>query len=385
MKINLHAPILKGNELKYISKCIKTTWLSSAGNYVKEFEKKIITFTGSKNAVSCINGTAALQVSLRLLGLKANHEVIVPTITFIAPVNAIRYFSARPIFMDVDKHGNIDPKKTIEFIQEKTFYKNGKTYNKKTKKIISILIAVHVFGNPADLDNLVKVCKKRNIKILEDASESLGSFYSKGKFKGKHTGTIGDLGCISFNINKIITSGGGGIILCKNKKKSEKIRYLVNQAKNDNINFIHDEVGYNYGLSNINAAIGCAQIENIKKILILKKNLNSIYKKEFSNKTTYSILKQPIYSISNYWINIVDLKTLNKKKSFLKILLKNNIEARPVWKCNHLQKPYIDCETYKIDEALKIENNYLCLPSSYFLKKNQINRILQYFKKSNYL
>ena len=314
MKINLHAPILKGNELKYISKCIKTTWLSSAGNYVKEFEKKIITFTGSKNAVSCINGTAALQVSLRLLGLKANHEVIVPTITFIAPVNAIRYFSARPIFMDVDKHGNIDPKKTIEFIQEKTFYKNGKTYNKKTKKIISILIAVHVFGNPADLDNLVKVCKKRNIKILEDASESLGSFYSKGKFKGKHTGTIGDLGYISFNINKIITSGGGGIILCRNKKKSEKIRYLVNQAKNDNINFIHDEVGYNYGLSNINAAIGCAQIENIKKILILKKNLNSIYKKEFSNKTTYSILKQPIYSISNYWINIVDLKTLNKKK-----------------------------------------------------------------------
>lgn len=381
MKINLHAPLLKGNELKYISKCIKTTWLSSSGNYVKEFEKKIITFTGSKNAVSCINGTAALQVSLRLLGLKPNHEVIVPTITFIAPVNAIRYFSAQPIFMDVDKHGNIDPKKTIEFIKEKTFYKNGKTYNKKTKKIISILIAVHVFGNPADLDDLVKVCKKRNIKILEDASESLGSYYSKGKFKGKHTGTIGDLGCISFNINKIITSGGGGIILCKKKKISEKIRYLVNQAKNDNINFIHDEVGYNYGLSNINAAIGCAQIENIKKILILKRNLNLIYKKEFSNKTTYSILEEPIYSRSNYWINIVDLKTLNKKKNFLKTLLKNNIEARPVWKCNHLQKPYIDCETYKIDEALKIENNYLCLPSSYFLKKKKINKILQYFKK----
>jgi len=381
VKINLHAPLLKGNELKYISKCIKTTWLSSSGNYVKEFEKKIITFTGSKNAVSCINGTAALQVSLRLLGLKPNHEVIVPTITFIAPVNAIRYFSAQPIFMDVDKHGNIDPKKTIEFIKEKTFYKNGKTYNKKTKKIISILIAVHVFGNPADLDDLVKVCKKRNIKILEDASESLGSYYSKGKFKGKHTGTIGDLGCISFNINKIITSGGGGIILCKKKKISEKIRYLVNQAKNDNINFIHDEVGYNYGLSNINAAIGCAQIENIKKILILKRNLNLIYKKEFSNKTTYSILEEPIYSRSNYWINIVDLKTLNKKKNFLKTLLKNNIEARPVWKCNHLQKPYIDCETYKIDEALKIENNYLCLPSSYFLKKKKINKILQYFKK----
>jgi len=381
VKINLHAPLFKGNELKYISKCIKTTWLSSSGNYVKEFEKKIITFTGSKNAVSCINGTAALQVSLRLLGLKPNHEVIVPTITFIAPVNAIRYFSAQPIFMDVDKHGNIDPKKTIEFIKEKTFYKNGKTYNKKTKKIISILIAVHVFGNPADLDDLVKICKKRNIKILEDASESLGSFYSKGKFKGKHTGTIGDLGCISFNINKIITSGGGGIILCKKKKISKKIRYLVNQAKNDNINFIHDEIGYNYGLSNINAAIGCAQIENIKKILILKRNLNLIYKEEFSNKTTYSILEEPIYSRSNYWINIVDLKTLNKKKNFLKTLLKNNIEARPVWKCNHLQKPYIDCETYKIDEALKIENNYLCLPISYFLKKKKINKILQYFKK----
>ena len=370
MQISLHAPLLKGNEVKYVKKCISTTWLSSAGNYVSQFEKKIISYTKSKFGASCINGTAALQVSLRLLGLKADHEVIVPTITFIAPINAIKYFSAKPIFMDVDDYGNIDSKKTIDFIKNKTIFKNGKTYNKKTKKIISVLIAVHVFGNPADLEKLVSICKKRNIKVLEDASESLGSFYSKGRFKGKHTGTVGDLGCISFNINKVITTGGGGMILCKSKKMTKKIKYLVNQAKDDKINFIHNDVGYNFGLSNINAAIGYAQLKNLNKILKLKKNLHLLYRNYFSEKTKFSIIEKPNYSVPNYWLNIVDLKSRKQKINFLKTLLKYNIEARPVWKCNHLQKPYLNCETFKITNALKIVDNYLCLPSSYFLKKN---------------
>ena len=380
MQISLHAPFLKGNEVKYVKKCISTTWLSSAGNYVTQFEKKIISYTKSKFGASCINGTAALQVSLRLLGLKADHEVIVPTITFIAPINAIKYFSAKPIFMDVDDFGNIDSKKTIDFIKNKTIFKNGKTYNKKTKKIISVLIAVHVFGNPADLEKLVSICKKRNIKVLEDASESLGSFYSRGKFKGKHTGTVGDLGCISFNINKVITTGGGGMILCKNKKMSKKIKYLVNQAKDDKINFIHNDVGYNFGLSNINAAIGYAQLENLNKILKLKKKLHLLYRDYFKEKTKFSIIEKPNYSVSNYWLNIVDLKSRKQKLNFLKNLLKHNIEARPVWKCNHLQKPYLNYETFKITNALKIVNNYLCLPSSYFLKKKHLKKIFKIFK-----
>ncbi len=380
MQISLHAPLLKGNEVKYVKKCISTTWLSSAGNYVSQFEKKIISYTKSKFGASCINGTAALQVSLRLLGLKADHEVIVPTITFIAPINAIKYFSAKPIFMDVDDYGNIDSKKTIDFIKNKTIFKNGKTYNKKTKKIISVLIAVHVFGNPADLEKLVSICKKRNIKVLEDASESLGSFYSKGRFKGKHTGTVGDLGCISFNINKVITTGGGGMILCKSKKMTKKIKYLVNQAKDDKINFIHNDVGYNFGLSNINAAIGYAQLKNLNKILKLKKNLHLLYRNYFSEKTKFSIIEKPNYSVPNYWLNIVDLKSRKQKINFLKTLLKYNIEARPVWKCNHLQKPYLNCETFKITNALKIVDNYLCLPSSYFLKKKHLKKIFKIFK-----
>ena len=379
MKIDLHAPQLSGNEIKYVKKCITTTWLSSAGNYVKQFEKKLTFYTKSNFVVSCINATTALQVALRLLGLKPNHEVIVPTITFIAPINAINYCSAKPIFMDVDKYGNIDTKKTIEFLKNNTIFKNGKTYNKKTKKIISILVVVHVFGNPVYLDEIVNFCKKRNIKILEDASESLGSFYNKGKFKEKHTGTIGDLGCISFNINKIITSGGGGAILCKNKKMARRIRYLINQAKNDKINFIHDEVGYNYGLSNINAAIGCAQLENFNRILNSKKRLHLLYKKLFLKKTRFTIIDQPNYSKSNYWLNIVDLKDKKIKTKILKDLIKNGVEARPVWRCNHLQKPYLNCEIYKIDNAIKIENNYLCLPSSYFLNKKDLNKILKFF------
>ena len=271
--IQLNIPNLKGNEKRYIQNCIITNWISTSGKYIGKFEKKLCEFTKSKNAIACINGTAALQISLKIVGVKNEDEVIVPTLTFIAPVNAIKYNNAIPVFMDADQTHNLDINKTIDFIKNNTFFKKRFSYNKKSKRRISALIPVHVWGNAVNLEKLISLCKKKNIKIVEDASESLGTFYTEGKLKGKHTGTVGDVGCISFNGNKIITTGGGGVILTNNNSYAKKARYLISQAKNDTLNFVHNEIGYNFKLTNIHAAIGLGQLEKIDYYLKKKKKL----------------------------------------------------------------------------------------------------------------
>ncbi|MCK4826699.1 aminotransferase class I/II-fold pyridoxal phosphate-dependent enzyme, partial [bacterium] len=254
--IPLSVPSIQGNEWKYIKECLDSEWVSSAGKYVDKFEEEICRYTGAKYAVACVNGTAALHVSLKLVGVQPADEVIVPTLTFIAPVNVVRYLNAEPIFMDADDYYNIDAQKTIQFIKNESEFRNGFTYNKKTGKRISAIIPVHVFGNAVNLEELIPICKKRNIKIIEDATESLGTAYTKGKFAGKHTGTIGDIGCFSFNGNKIITTGGGGMIVTNNPGYAQKARYLTTQAKDDKIHYIHNDIGYNYRLTNIQAALG---------------------------------------------------------------------------------------------------------------------------------
>ena len=377
MKISLHAPKFTGNEIKYVNECIRTSWLSPAGKFVSVFEKEIAKYTKSKFAIACINGTAALHLSLKLAGVNSNDEVIAPTITFIAPVNAIKYNGAHPIFMDCDQLGNLDVYKTIEFIKNNTYFKNGFTFNKKTNKKISALIAVHVYGNAIDLEKLVGICKKRNIKIIEDSSESLGSFFSKGKFKDKHTGTVGFTGCLSFNFNKVITSGGGGMILTNDKKIALRAKYLADQAKDDTIKFVHNSVGYNFRLGNINAAIGLAQFENLKEILRKKKEIYKIYLNYLKHNKNVIFVKQPEHSNNNIWLNLIKIKNTKKfnLKKLIKKFLSKKIEVRPVWKCNHLQKPFSQAQKFKIKKAPILVNNYLCLPSSYFLNKNEILKI----------
>ena len=383
MKISLHSPRFNGNEIKYIKECIKTGWLSSSGKFVKLFEKKIKNYTKSKFAVACINGTSALQIGLHLAGVERDHEVIVPTITFIAPVNAIRYNGANPIFMDCDEYCNIDTKKTIEFISKNTFYKNNYSYNKKTKKKITALIVVHVYGNPVNLSSLIKICKRRNIKIIEDSSESFGSKYISGNLKGKHTGTIGYLGCLSFNLNKVITSGGGGMILTNSRKLATKAKYLINQAKDDPINFVHNSVGYNFGLTNIHAAIGYAQLKKLNKVLLRKKKNCLEYKKLLVKNKNLTLVNNPSYSKSNYWINFIKFKQGKiKKNKMIKKFLKNNIEVRPIWKCNHLQKAYLNSQKFKITKAPEMVETCLCLPSSYFLKIQEIKKISELLKQT---
>ena len=234
--ILLHEPNLKGKEKKYLKECINTNWISTSGKFINLFEKKICEYTKSKYAVLVNSGTSALHISLLLSNVKSGDEVIVPTISFIAPINAIKYCKAEPVFMDVDNHLNLDVEKTILFLKNETFSRNGFTFNKKSKKKISAIIVVHVFGNLINLKPLVKLCKKMKIDLIEDAAESLGSYYTYFK---KHAGTIGKFGCLSFNGNKIITCGGGGAILTQNKILADKARYFVTQAKDDPIKFVH--------------------------------------------------------------------------------------------------------------------------------------------------
>jgi perosamine synthetase len=381
--IPLSVPSINGNEWKYVKECLDTEWVSSAGKYVNLFEQRIAEYTGSKYAVACVNGTSALQISLQLVGVQPDDEVIVPTLTFIAPVNAVVYNNANPIFMDADKYYNIDAEKTIKFILEETAFENGFTYNKITKKRISAIIPVHVWGNACWMDELVDVCFERNISIVEDASESLGTFYTKGKYSGKHTGTIGKLGCISFNGNKIITCGGGGVILTDECDLADKARYLTTQAKDDPTKYIHHEIGYNFRLTNIQAALGVAQLEQLPIYLERKREIHLKYVFEINNLEGLSIAETPGYANNNCWLNILQFDTniyKNKIESIISKLDEDGIQTRPVWYLNHLQKPYKLSRNFEITMARMLYNISLCIPSSVQLLPHQIIRIIQLLK-----
>ncbi len=378
--IPLSIPSIKGNEWQYLKECLDTGWVSSAGKFVEKFEKRISEYTGAAHAVACVNGTAALQISLKLCGVLPGDEVIVPTLTFIAPVNSIRYNGAEPIFMDADKHYNIDIEKTIQFIKKETLFRQGITVNRNTGNTISAIVPVHVWGNAVWLDEMITLCRERNIAIVEDASESLGTWYTKGCGGNKHTGTIGTLGCFSFNGNKVITSGGGGMIISDNEKLIEKARYLTTQAKNDPIRYIHNEVGYNYRLSNLQAALGVAQLEQIDEILKRKKNIFLKYINEVEKINGLSIAPAPNYAKNNHWLNILKIEPDHygrTRDDVLKNLNKEGIESRPVWYPNHLQKPYKKCQAYQVENAQDLVQKSLCLPSSSQLSEDDISRIVR--------
>ncbi|MDA9966890.1 aminotransferase class I/II-fold pyridoxal phosphate-dependent enzyme [Candidatus Pelagibacter sp.] len=377
-KISLSIPHIDNSDINYIKKTLKSGWVSTAGKDIDKFELEIKKFTKSKHVLACVNGTSGLHISLVSLGLKKTDEVIVPTITFVAPINSIRYVGASPIFFDCDKFHNLDLKKVKEFLSNNTYSIKGNTYNKKTKKKIFGIIAVHVWGNTCDLFELKKICKKYNLKLIEDASESLGSFFLHKK-KRVHSGTIGDCGIISFNGNKIITTGGGGAVLCNNKKLANKIKYLINQAK-EGIDFTHNEMGYNYRLPNLNAMLGISQIKKIHKYIKIKKYINKLYKDGFKNSSNVSILNSPDYSLSNNWLNVLHVKTKINIHKIREMFLKKNIDVRLIWKPNHEQKYLKQFQRFKIVNANKIIKNCILLPSSVNIKKKDVDRIISITK-----
>ena len=383
--IPLSVPNISGNEWKYVKECLDTEWVSSAGKYVDLFEKNFSDYTKSKYTIACINGTSALQVSLRLAGVKPGDEVIVPTLTFIAPVNAVAYNNASPIFMDVDKYYNLDVQKTIEFINNETIYKAGFSYNKTSNKKITAIIPVHMWGNAVWLDDLVAICKDRNIAVIEDASESLGSYYKEGLYKDRYTGSIGDLGCISFNGNKIMTTGGGGMIMTNDEEFYEKARYLITQAKDDPIRYVHNEIGYNFRLTNVQAALGVAQLEKLPQFLNRKDEIKSFYNDALKKIKGLFLFEAPKFSKNNNWMILLQINQKiygENREELMKRLSLNKIQTRPVWSLIHLQKPYRNCQTYKIEKANTLVDISLCIPSSTNLTLNNLNKIIDELGKN---
>ena len=378
--IPLSEPFFFGDEKKLLKDCIKSGWITTSGKYLNLFENEVKKITKSKYLVSLINGTSALQLALRCLNPDYKDEVLVPSITFIATINAIKYNNCSPVFMDCDDNFLIDLKKTFNFLKDNSYKKNGFTYNKKTKKKIVAIVVVHTFGNCVNLSKKITLAfKKYNIKVIEDAAESFGS-YLKIKNTYKHSGTIGDLGCFSFNGNKVFTAGGGGMVATKNKSYYKKILYLSTQAKDDPINFIHNDVGYNLRMSNLHASVGLGQIKNLKKIIVKKKEIHKEYEKQIKKINGYEILTKSKNSAPNYWLNILKInkvKSGSAKDNLIKYLLSKGIAVRSVWFPNHLQKPFLKHESYKIQKSSELCQESICLPSSYSLTIKQIKFIIK--------
>ncbi|MBI4650903.1 LegC family aminotransferase [Candidatus Desantisbacteria bacterium] len=374
--IPLSEPEISGNEWKYVKECLDTGWVSSVGNYVNLFESMLAEHVGAKYAVAVVNGTSALHVSLIACGVKAEDEVIVPPLTFIAPVNAVRYCNAYPVFIDCDLETLcIDTQKVIDFLRnESTFGKDGFTYNKKTKRRIKAIIPVHIFGHPVDMDPLLEICKEYNIDIIEDATESLGSEY-----KGKKTGSLSKAGCFSFNGNKLITTGGGGMVVTDDESFAKKIRHLTTQAKKDPFEYDHDEIGYNYRLTNIQAAIGVAQMEKLNEFIEIKRKNAAIYKKLLSNINEIEFLWEKSWAKSNFWFYTIKTKSINKNQ-LMQYLLSKDIQVRPIWKLIHTLPMYKNFQTYKIDKAIEVYDRCFNIPCSVGIKQENIKYIVKQIK-----
>ena len=379
--MKLSVPHIDKSDIRSINTVLKSGWISTSSKTVDEFENKISKFCNTKYSIALNSGTSAIHLGLKILGVNNATEVIVPSLTFIATVNPIIYLGAKPIIFDVDQYHNLKIEDVINFIKNKTKFKNNKTINIKTKKIIKVVIVAHMWGRACDFSELQDLCKKRNIFILEDAAEALGSYIRKNKHK--HCGSIGDIGCLSFNANKIITTGSGGSIVTNNKKFYERAQYLANQAKNDTFNYIHNECGYNYKMNSLSAALGISQLRRLKKKIIQRERIYKRYLFNFKNSKNIKILSYDGKSKINYWMNIISFKKLNFKQTYdLSLSLsKKKIETRRIWRPLNLQLHLKKFQTYNIINASKLYLNSLCLPSDDNISNNDVDKISNHIKK----
>ena len=373
--IPLHVPTITGNEWNYIKECLDTNWVSSVGSFVDRFEKGIAGYVGVKYSVATVNGTAALHIALLVAGIEQDDEVLVSDLTFISPVNAIRYVGAWPVLMDVDPiYWQMDPKKVVDFLEKECEWKNGELFNNLSGRRVKAIIPVHILGHPVDMDPILAIAKKYNLIIIEDATESLGAKYNQ-----KMVGTLGDIACFSFNGNKIITTGGGGMIVTDNPLWAEKARYLTTQAKDNPVEYIHNEIGYNYRLTNIQAAMGVAQLEQLDDFIARKVEIKEIYNHILQEVEGITPLGQATYAESIFWmytILIDDAITGISSRQMLKILGKNNIQTRPLWCPMHLLPIYKDMQSYRVEYADRIYHQALSLPCSVSLSEENQSKII---------
>ena len=357
--IPLHTPHFSGNEKKYLNECIDSTFVSSVGKFVDEFEKKIANYTGAKYAIATSNGTSALHISLLLANVEQNDEVITQPLTFIATCNAISYCGARPVFIDVDKDTmGLSSSALKDFLENNTSVKNQQCINNKTGKVIKACVPMHTFGHPCRIDEIKEICDKHHVFLIEDAAESVGSIY-----KGKHTGTFGQVGVMSFNGNKIITAGGGGCIVTNDKALAKKAKHLTTTAKvQHKWDFNHDMVGYNYRMPNLNAALLVAQLENLDNFISSKRKLANVYE-TFFNSNNYVFVKEPMDSKSNYWLNSIILKNKEQRDEFLDETNSSGIMTRPIWILMNKLIMFQNAQCGKLTNAEWLEERVVNIPS----------------------
>ena len=370
--IPLSIPNFSGNEKKYVIDAIDTAWVSTAGKQIEQFEDQVADYVGSAGAVACQSGTAGLHLAMLALGIKKKDIVLAPTLTFVAAVNPIKYVGATPVFFDCDEFLTIDSQKIEKFCEEECEMVHGKLIHIKSQKRVKAMVAVHVFGNMSDMETLMKIADRYHLLVIEDATEAFGTYYLEGIYAGKYAGTIGDIGVFSFNGNKIITTGGGGMIVSNNKPLLKECKHLSTQAKLDSLYFDHDEIGYNYRMTNLQAALRLAQLEQIEKFIQVKKRNYELY-----NNLGISLLPFRKNIRSNYWF--YSYKT-EDRDGLIHYLNDREIQSRPIWKLIHTLKPYQREQVCSFHNANYFYKSIINLPCSSDLSEKDVRYVVKCIK-----
>lgn len=359
--IPLSVPKFVGNEKKYLNECIDTTFVSSVGKFVDKFEEMVADYTGAKKAVVCVNGTNALHMSLLLVGVERDDEVLTQALTFIATCNAISYIGAHPVFIDVDRNTmGLSPDAMKNWLAKNAEIRNDQCFNKNTGRRVKACVPMHTFGHPVRIDEIADVCAEYHIELVEDAAESIGS-----KYKGIHTGLFGKVGALSFNGNKTITTGGGGMLLFNDEELGTLAKHITTQAKVPHRwEFVHDHIGYNYRMPNINAALGCAQMEHLEEFVLNKRETAQKYKDFFASVENIEFFPEPENCRSNYWLNAVILKDRNAQQTFLQETNDKGVMTRPIWELMNRLPMFENCEHDGLKNTVWFADRIVNIPSS---------------------
>lgn len=362
----LSVPKFFGNEKKYLNECIDTTFVSSVGKFVDRFENDMATYTGANKAVVCVSGTNALHMAMMLVGVERDDEVLTQALTFIATCNAISYIGAHPVFLDVDRSTmGLSPDAVKAWLVKNAEIRNGQCYNKNTGRRVKACVPMHTFGHPVRIEELVDICNEYHIELVEDAAESIGS-----KYKGKHTGLFGKVGALSFNGNKTITTGGGGMLLFMDEELGSLAKHLTTQAKVPHRwEFKHDHIGYNYRMPNINAALGCAQLEHLDEFIADKRETAKAYAEYFKNVDGIEFFTEPENAFSNYWLNVVILPDHEKQLEFLQETNDNGVMTRPIWELMNRLPMFEHCQHDDLKNTIWFADRVVNIPSSVRLIK----------------
>lgn len=374
--IPLCVPEIRGNEWVYVKECLDTSWISSVGAYVTRFEEEMAAYVGVKRAIAVVNGTAGLHIALLVVGVQPDDEVIVPPLTFVSPVNAVRYCNAWPVFVDVQRDTwQMNVEKVVEFVEHECDYCNGELFNRTSGRRVKALLPVPILGHPVDMDPLVELAQKYNLALIEDATESLGA-----KYKGRMVGAIGDIAVLSFNGNKLISTGGGGMIVTDDDGLADYARYLTTQAKDDPLEYVHDEIGYNYRLTNVLAALGVAQLEQIEKHIAAKRRIAARYRKELADVPGLTLPIQADWAFNVFWLYTLLIEESEygmDSRTLLRALGKRDIQTRPLWHPIHTLKPYKDCQAYKVKVVDWLYERALSIPCSVGLTEAEQEQVIQ--------